>query len=75
MDDHHPMGAVAGALAEIAHGQYLMVRVFDKIGMNSYQPAGAPGCLEKLAMEVERIAAAMELSNVLADTKSQTPTL
>lgn len=36
--------------------------------------ACAPGCLEKLAMEVERIVAAMELANVLADTKSQAPT-
>ncbi len=60
MDEGHPLGAVAAALAEIAHAHYSVADALDRLGMFYHKPGGPPGAVEKLAMEMERLAGAME---------------
>lgn len=52
--------AIAFALLKMTEAQERGARAIDDLALNSLDPEGCPGAVEKLAMELGRLAAAVE---------------
>jgi hypothetical protein len=51
--------AVAFAILELAEQQKATAKALDSMGMNNMVPAGVPGALEMIGMQMKDIAAAL----------------
>jgi len=52
--------ALAYALLELAEAQMETAKALDHIGRNDLNPTGPPGALEELAIQMKRVADALE---------------
>ena len=52
--------AIAYAILELAHKQHNVAKALDDLALNNLDPAGSPGAVEKLAMELGNLVQVLE---------------